>query len=149
MEAIETVEPIEETIYPSLIKRLKAAFIDVCFIILFMYGISDLFSTFETVPTPLRKAAFVFIFLLYDPLSIAFFGGTIGHWYMGLRVKRNKDESKNISLLMAIIRFFIKAAFGWFSFLTMSRSAKKQAIHDHIAQSVVVFETKKSNPKTS
>ncbi len=126
--------------YPTLVKRIKAAITDSIIIIIFMFVISDLFSSFESVPKELRIFAFVFIFILYDPIGTSFFGGTIGHKMVGIRVKRESNEQKNILFLLAIIRFIIKALLGWLSFLTIGTSVKRMAIHDIVVKSVVVNE---------
>jgi uncharacterized RDD family membrane protein YckC len=132
--------PTETKEYPSLLKRVKAAFIDIVAIILFMYGTSDLFSLFEQVPDSFRISAFIFIWILYDPIWVSLLGGTIGHRYMGIRVKKERNELKNISFPAAVFRYFVKSTLGWFSYLTMSGSQKKKALHDNAVGSVVVFE---------
>ena len=55
--------------------RVIAISIDGIIIIAFMFGASYIFSLFEGVPDWLRIAAFVFIFLLYDPLFQVFLAG--------------------------------------------------------------------------
>jgi uncharacterized RDD family membrane protein YckC len=44
----------------------------------------------------LRIAAFLFVFVFYDPIFTSLFGGTLGHIMFGIRVKGEDDES-NIS----------------------------------------------------
>lgn len=136
----QTDSPAKINEYPSLLKRTKAAFVDVIVIMLFMYGISDLFSMFEHVPGSIRMSSFIFIFFLYDPIFVSLFGGTLGHRFIGIRVKRENNELKNISFPAAFLRFLIKSTLGWFSFLTMSGNKKKKAVHDHAVNSVIIFE---------
>ena len=76
--------------YPNVLDRVKAVVADSVIIILFMLIATYLFSLFENVHENVRILAFVFIFLLYDPLFTSIFGGTIGHMMFGLRVKREK-----------------------------------------------------------
>lgn len=136
----ETTQPTRE--YPTIIHRVKAVFTDTVIIILFMYTLSDFFSLFENVPNGVRVLAFIFLFFLYEPLLVSLLGGTVGHKFNHIRVKREGDETKNISFPAAIIRFAIKSTLGWISFLTMGKDQKNLAIHDKAAKSVVVFEEK-------
>lgn len=131
-------EPPKE--YPSLLKRIQAAFIDVVILILFMWGISDYFASLENVSGNVRIGTYIFIFYLYEPLFVSLFGGTLGHRHMGVRVKRESNEKRNLNIFAALFRFFIKWLLGWLSFLTVSNDPKKRAIHDKAARSVVVFE---------
>jgi len=132
-----------EKTYAILPYRIKAAFIDGIVLVAFMYGISELFALFEQVPNGVRAIAAIFIFLLYDPLFTSIYGGTIGHSFSGIEVKRQENLSKNISFLAAIARFLCKFFLGWISLLTVSGNEKKQALHDLLVKSVVIEEVKK------
>lgn len=71
-------------VYPDLIERIKAVFVDMLVLIFLMFIFSTIFSSFESVPNELRIGAFVFIFLLYDPMFTSFFGWnnwTHAYWY--------------------------------------------------------------------
>ena len=125
--------------YPHITSRIKAAFADSVVILVFMLIITSIFSTLTEVPDWARIAAFVFVFGLYDPIFTSLFGGTIGHMIFRIRVKREKDETKNISLPFAIIRFLIKVLLGFISLLTVGANQKRKAIHDSIARSVVIY----------
>ena len=128
--------------YPNVTDRVKAVMADSVVIIIFMFIITYIFSAFENVPDNARIIAFIFIFFLYDPIFTSSFGGTIGHMMFGLRVKRDKNPSKNILFPLAIIRFFVKAFLGWISLLTVSGNKKRKAIHDSLVGSVVVYKGK-------
>jgi len=67
------------------------------------------------------------------------FGGTIGHFLIGIRVKRERKPEKNIIFPFALIRFVVKATLGWISLLTVSNNLKRKAIHDHMIGSVVIY----------
>lgn len=125
--------------YPGIFDRVKAVFVDSVVLIIFMIIITDIFSFFDTVSDTIRIIFFVFIFILYDPILISFFGGTLGHKVIGLRVKREKNEEKNILFPIAIIRFVVKSLLGWISLITISGSKKRRAIHDTISGSVVIY----------
>lgn len=129
---------MNDTKYGTLLNRIKAILIDGLVIIGFGLVATTILSKFETVGNSVRVIVFLFIFLFYDPLFTSFFGATIGHFIIGLRVRRENDETKKIIFPMALIRFIIKAFLGWLSLLTVSGSKKSKAIHDAIAGSVVL-----------
>ncbi|TMU50595.1 RDD family protein [Flagellimonas algicola] len=124
--------------YAILPNRVKAVVIDGVVLICCMYLVSELFASFESVPDYVRMAAFVVIFVLYDPIFTSAFGGTLGHSYSGIVVKRENDTKKNLIFPLAVIRFLVKSLLGWLSLLTVTGSDKKQAIHDRIVGSVVL-----------
>ena len=128
-----------ENNYPGVFDRVKAIVIDGIVMIVFLFVFSYVFSLFENVSDYVRIIAFVFIFFLYDPLFTSIFGGTIGHMMIGIRVKREKNEQKNILFPLAIIRFVVKAFLGIISLLTVLNNYKRKAIHDYLIGSIVVY----------
>ncbi len=128
-----------EVNYPGVSDRVKAIMADVIVIVVFMIVASYIFSLFESVPDYARIIAFIFIFLLYDPLFTSIFGGTIGHMMIGIRVKKESNEKKNILFPLAILRYIVKAFLGWISLLTVLGNKKRKAIHDYLVGSVVVY----------
>ena len=125
--------------YPGVFDRIKAIMTDGIVVVVYMFVASYIFSLFESVPDNARIIAFVFIFLLYDPIFTSLFGGTIGHMMLGIRVKRESDEQKNILFHKAILRYLAKVLLGWVSLLTVSGNKKRKAIHDFLVGSVVVY----------
>jgi len=125
--------------YPGLLDRVKAIVTDGVVIILFILAATYVFSLFENVPVNAKIIAFVFIFILYDPIFTSSFGGTIGHMIVGIRVKRENNEKKNILFPLAIVRFIVKAFLGWISLLTVTGNVKSRAIHDYLVGSVVIY----------
>lgn len=125
--------------YPGVSDRVKAIIADSIVIIAFMFIASYTFSLFESVPDYAPVIAFVFIFLLYDPLFTSIFGGTIGHIMLGIRVKRESNEQKNILFPLAVLRYIVKAILGVISLIIVSGNEKKKAIHDYLVGSVVVY----------
>lgn len=124
--------------YASLQERVKAAIIDGLLIIAAMYAVSETLNSFEQVPTYVRVVFAVVLFLLYDPFFTSYYGGTIGHSYCNITVRRESDPTKKIAFPFAIVRFLAKAFLGWLSLLTVTGNEKKMAIHDYFAQSVVL-----------
>jgi len=115
-----------------------------------MFAASYIFSAFENVPDPYRIWTMIFIFGLYDPIFTSLFGGTIGHLIIGIKVKRESNENKNIILPLALIRYTIKALLGWISLISVmvKSNKKRRAIHDFSAGSVVVYRKKTNANKT-
>ncbi len=130
---------ITKTVYPGIFDRVKAMTVDSIVLIILIIVVTDIFSSFESVPDSARIIAFVFIFGLYDPLLTSFFGGTIGHKTMGIEIKRVDSPEKNILFHLALLRYMIKVFLGWISLLTVSGNEKKRAIHDSLAGSIVVY----------
>lgn len=129
---------MKNMIYGSLVKRVKATLID--FIIIMVLGllVSEVFSRINDLPDYARIIAFCFVFFLYDPIFVSLFGYTIGQFLLGLRVRRNNNESFKILFPIAFIRFILKVVLGWISLLTITGNNKKMAIHDMVANSVVI-----------
>jgi hypothetical protein len=76
------------------------------------------------------------IFIL-EPGLVAVTGGTVGHHLQGIRITRI-DGQGNINIFAATIRFVVKLALGWLSFMFVFTAAKHQAVHDLVARSVVI-----------
>ena len=74
--------------------------------------------------------------LLYEPVLVAFAGGTIGHRRCNLRIVDHRTGA-NVSFLKAVLRTLIKAALGWVSFVSMLTTRRSQAIHDLLTRSTV------------
>ena len=126
--------------YALLPDRIKAVVIDSVLVTIAMYAVSEILSGFDNVPNYVRIVIAVFLLFLYDPIFVSLYGGTIGHSYSKIRVKRDSDSTRNISFPMAIVRFLIKATLGWLSLLTVTSAEKRKAIHDLAAKSMVLKE---------
>ncbi|WP_282042161.1 RDD family protein [Winogradskyella flava] len=126
--------------YPSLQLRIKAAVTDFIILVFAMYCTSELLNCFDNVPTSLRIYLFVFYFVLYEPLLVSCFGNTLGHYFSDIKVKQELNNEKNMSFPLALLRFTIKSLLGWLSLLTITSSEKRQAIHDSLVKSVVIYD---------
>lgn len=124
--------------YANLPLRIKAVVIDSILLIFSMFVATELLGLFDNVPNYVRLVIAGFLFLFYDPVFTNVKGGTIGHMYANISVRRQTDETKNINFFNAIIRFLIKASFGWVSLLTTTSHEQRRAMHDLAAGSVVI-----------
>jgi uncharacterized RDD family membrane protein YckC len=129
---------MDENKYGKLLTRFKAILIDGLILMGLGILVSTIFSQFKEVNNSIRAITFVLVFFLYDPMMTSFIGATIGHMIIGLKVRREKDETRKIIFPLAFIRFIIKASLGWLSLITVSSSKKGKAIHDSIVGSVVL-----------
>ena len=84
--------------------------------------------------------AVVIILLLYEPLFVTRFGGTLGHIWTNLRVV--DDRGGNVGFGKALVRFLIKSLLGWYSFLTMpaetSATARLRFFSIHADASAII-----------
>lgn len=123
--------------YPSLLERMQSSFIDLIFIILLMFIFSTALDYFIAVPNWVRISLFFLLFIAYEPFCTSL-GFTFGNYIKGIRVRRYEDPNKRINLLQAIVRYPIKYALGWLSFVTIHSNREKRAIHDLIVGSVMI-----------
>lgn len=123
---------------PSLLARIKAVVIDLILLLIVFSATSVVTDMFGDVPTFVRGTIAVVMLVLYDPLLTAFTGGTIGHKLIGIRVKKYAALHENISFVNAVVRFTVKSGLGWLSFLTVTSSKDKRAIHDSLSGSIVL-----------
>lgn len=126
--------------YTNLFDRVKAAVVDGIVLIAMMFAASEILALFDNVPNFIRVVIFIFIFVLYEPLLVSIYGGTIGHSKIGITVRKDSDPTKKISFFVALIRFVAKAILGTFSLFSVTANDKRKAIHDYVANSVVIKE---------
>jgi uncharacterized RDD family membrane protein YckC len=124
--------------YADLMDRVKAAVADSLVSVCLLFLTSSLLSDIENVPDYVRILSFIAIVGLYEPLFVSLFGGTIGHYANGLRVKRASNVKKNILFPLAVIRFGVKVFLGIISLFTVSSNSESKAIHDSIVGSIVI-----------
>lgn len=129
---------VETQHFPTLVVRIKALFIDTL-VLLMVITLATLIDVAAEVATYLKGSIAIAVFVFYDPFFTCFTGGTIGHKFMRVRVKKANNTTLNISLINALLRFATKASLGWISLLTITSTPKKRAIHDIISGSVLVY----------
>lgn len=136
--AIETKPAVE---YPLLTDRVQSTFIDTVFVIILMFVFASFLDKMENPPDWLRIALFFGLFAIYEPVCTAF-GCTLGNYIKKIRVRRMGHPDQKINLLQAFLRYITKVLLGWISFLTMHTNPERRAIHDLIADSVMIRERK-------
>ena len=89
------------------------------------------------VATQASVIVYILILLLYEPVSIAVAGGTIGHLSLNLRIARASDLGR-VSLGRALLRTGVKGVAGLPAFLAVYFTRKSQGVHDLVAGTVVI-----------
>ena len=124
--------------YPRLIKRVQAVLIDSILIPICAIG-TLLLGTGLGVSGPIAKLMLlVGPVLVLEPVLVTLTGGTVGHHLIGLRITR-VDGVRNLNFFLALVRFVVKVALGWTSFILVFTTRKHQALHDLFARSIVVY----------
>jgi len=125
-------------VFPSLVTRIKALFIDVVIMLIIFTGTTLFIDAFGDIPSFAKGFILIFMFYLYDPILTSFTGSTLGHKMMKLKVRKYNDPERRISLGQAFLRFITKGLLGWISFLTVTGNKRKRAIHDIASGSIIL-----------
>jgi hypothetical protein len=125
---------------PPLITRFKSVIIDQLFIIVCMAMLSQFLPAESSQNTDMLKGVLLFgLFLVYEPFSMAFLGCTIGNLITGVRVRKFWNHEERINIFSAYVRFVVKLSLGWLSFLTITSSDSRRALHDMASGSVMLY----------
>lgn len=131
-----------EIIYPRLLKRIQSFLIDTVLKAVLIYIATLIFEALKLEKWGWLKAAvLILIVVVYEPLSMRL-GATVGNYVTGIRVRRFNDKSKTITLFQASLRYLVKILFGWLSCITIGFNEQKRAIHDLVAESIVIEKIK-------
>lgn len=125
--------------YPRTILRIKAALIDVVLILTLFIILSYVFDSIDKVADWVKILIYVLVFYFYEPYWVGFYGGTLGHKIMGIEVRMMSDKSKRIGFPISILRFIVKAAMGWISFIISYTREDSRCIHDLICGTAVFY----------
>lgn len=123
--------------YPQLTDRIQSTLIDTLLIIALMFLFANILDRMQDPPDWIRITMFAGVWLVYEPLCTTL-GCTLGNYLKGIRVRRVNDISKRINIFQALFRYITKVLLGWISFLTISTTPKRRAIHDIVAGSVMI-----------
>jgi uncharacterized RDD family membrane protein YckC len=120
--------------YPNLLRRYVASLIDGGLV----FGVFLLYMR-----EPLRSAQSqdaiywpLLLLILYEPL-LTRYACTLGQLAMGIRV-RSEPGGQRVPVWRLFVRLFAKFLLGILSFIFMPGHAKKRAIHDIAAGTIVV-----------
>lgn len=138
-----------QNLYPSLVRRYKALFIDGILIMITLVIIMMLTED-SPVRTYIMVSSALVLLLLYEPILTSY-SKTVGQRLMKIKVGRYDQPEKRITLLNAYMRWFTKGLLGWASFITIHFNHERRAIHDLVSDSVMIKddEIKKGNHHTT
>ena len=137
-----------QVLYATLPRRVKASIIDgVVLMALFILCPLAIGSLTGSESGLNAIAMFTPLFLL-EPILITYLGFTLGQFIFGIQVVR-VDTGGKCPLLASFARYYTKILLGSLSMVYMLFSKKHQAIHDHVAKTLVVLSHKKieQNPE--
>jgi uncharacterized RDD family membrane protein YckC len=135
MEEIITKRPGVE--YPLLGDRIQSSFIDLILIVIMMFVFASLLDRYENVQDWVRIVLFIGLWAAYEPVCTSL-GCTLGNLIKGIRVRQHDGVNKRINIFQALLRYILKIALGWISFLTIHSNEQRRAIHDLAAGSVMI-----------
>lgn len=137
-----------KVLFATLPRRIKAAIIDGVVLLTLMILSPLMISMLIGRDTGANAIAMYFPPLLLEPLLISFLGFTLGQYIFGIQVIR-MDTGGKCPLLVSFLRYFVKTILGSFSMVYMLFSKKHQAIHDHLAKTLVVLSRRRieQNPE--
>lgn len=136
MEEI-TTDNRKQTEYPLLGDRIQSSFIDLILIVIMMFVFASILDRYENVPDWVRIVLFIGLWAAYEPVCTSL-GCTLGNYIKGIRVRQHDGASKRINIFQALVRYVVKIALGWVSFLTIHSNDERRAIHDFMAGSVMI-----------
>jgi uncharacterized RDD family membrane protein YckC len=131
-----------QVLYSTLPRRIKASIIDGVVLLMLMVLSPLAISTLIGRDTGANAFLMYMPPLLLEPLLISFIGFTLGQYIFGIQVIRAGSGGK-CPIAASFLRYFAKTILGGFSMVYMLFSRKHQAIHDHIAKTLVVLSRKK------
>ena len=125
-------------LYATFPRRLNALSIDALILMTFSVVLFLLLPEGSEHSATRLTLAFVWwgVLLLYEPVMVAWFGGTMGHRLQNLRVV-DDSHGGNPHLGKALGRYLLKGILGTVSFFSMSFSRRHQALHDMMTRSTV------------
>ncbi len=128
---------------PSILVRIKSTFIDSLVIVALMYAATIILDALAIESGVIRGFAMLLV-VLYEPICTAL-NRTVGQAIMKIRVRNFTELSENgvnenISFPFAIVRFAVKITLGLISFVTIHSDEYGRAIHDKVANSVMVWD---------
>jgi uncharacterized RDD family membrane protein YckC len=127
-----------KVLYPRLLRRVRAFLFDSVIFIIVFYAWLAAMPAFEDAQPLLKISLLIIPIVILEPVLVAFTGGTLGHHFMGLRI-RDASTDQNIGVFRAAARAVIRTFLGWLSFIFVLVTNKHQALHDYFTSTVVIL----------
>jgi uncharacterized RDD family membrane protein YckC len=127
-------EDFDPAVYPYSLRRYTSTLIDAALIYVVCVALTCLFQNVDSTAVIWGVAAILFS---YEPILTSRFC-TLGQWITGIRI-RSLSSREKISIIDAYIRSAFKLLLGFISYFSIPVTGKRRALHDFVAQSVVVY----------
>ena len=131
--------------YPRFLRRFQAVTIDGVILAFLFIGLLVFLSEWGVVGRDAFIITIVTV-LLWEPLWVSITGGSVGHHLIGLRVV-NKSTGRKLNIIASFFRFMVRTSLGLLSLIFIFITRYHQALHDGIAQSVVVLHHPEQKPR--
>lgn len=119
-----------DVMYAGLAPRLRAVVVDS--VILSVVLIATVVIADLALPDLLSRmvvGSLVGFLVLYEPVSVWRWGGTIGHRRANLRIVSDQTGGPP-GLFMSLVRWLVKGFFGILSFILLAFTRRHQTLHD-------------------
>jgi len=137
LEEEPDLTPIDEGKYATFQQRFGGLMIDGSLLTLVSIGMAMLLKDLPEDEGYLRLVVFLVILFTYEPLMMLT-GGTLGHRAMKIRIRKQKDETQNVNIFQAYLRFIVKLFTGPMRGFKWVNKQKNLALHDVISGTVAM-----------
>ena len=128
-------------LFATLPRRLKASIVD-GILLLVLFIVNPLIVGMVSDNTLWSRIVMFAPLLLLEPFLVTYLGFTPGQYLFGIQVVRTEGHP-TCPLGVSFARTYTKYLLGGFSLVYMLFGEKYQAIHDHLAKTVVVLSKRK------
>lgn len=127
-----------DVLYATLARRIKASIID-GIVLGALFILSPLvINSLTGKVSGLNAIAMYIPLFLTEPFLISYLGFTFGQYIFGIQVVR-LDTGGKCPIVASFARYYTKIFLGSLSMIYMLFSKKHQAMHDHVAKTLVVL----------
>lgn len=124
--------------YPSILKRIESTFYDSIITVGGGFTLLAILGVGEETSGYLKLFIVAIIWSLYDAICLSKLGGTLGNKFTKLKTVDFTNPNQNITFSKGFIRFWVKLISGIVSIITLNFNKEKRAIHDNVANSIVL-----------
>lgn len=138
--------PAEDVWYGRFPRRIQAMVVDGAILASLLLLGPALTGVLPAAVSRTVNRAVLLCLVLYEPVMVSVWGGTVGHALLNLKVVSARTGGR-LPFHRALVRFVVKTVFGLISFLFIVLTARHQALHDMAAAAVVqVRDRSRANP---
>lgn len=143
--AVDDEQPA--SIYPRLLRRVRAVIIDEVILLGMLAAWWFGLGIDPGMHLAAKLGSLLLVFVVVDPVLVAFTGGTVGHHLMGMKVRELARDAR-AGLGMATVRAVFRYGLGWASLIFILVTRRHQAIHDYASRTLVVLKDPARVPGT-